>query len=114
MVQYDCVGTQDRLTGGWKSSQETQRNKSRALRVTSEKTLEYDQPSRKTKLTDWVGKRHFDTYLRSFGDDGRRMLKVIGVFKLIFQVKFHYTWADDLIFIDAMLFLSSCGLHIGH
>lgn len=37
-------------------------------------------------------------------------LTVIGVFKLIFQVKSITTWADDLIFIDAMLFLSSCGL----
>jgi hypothetical protein len=37
-------------------------------------------------------------------------LTVIGVFKLILQVKSITTWADDLIFIDAMLFLSSCGL----
>lgn len=37
-------------------------------------------------------------------------LTVIGLFKLILQLKSISTWADDLISIDAMLFLSSCGL----
>lgn len=37
-------------------------------------------------------------------------LTVIGLFKLILQLKFISTWADDLLSIDAILFLSACGL----
>lgn len=37
-------------------------------------------------------------------------LTVIGLFKLILQLKSISTWADDLLSIDAMLFLSACGL----
>ncbi|MCM3904982.1 MAG: hypothetical protein ND866_25065, partial [Pyrinomonadaceae bacterium] len=37
-------------------------------------------------------------------------LTVIGLFKLILQQKFISTCADDLLSIDAMLFLSACGL----
>lgn len=37
-------------------------------------------------------------------------LTVIGVFRLILQLKSISTWADDLLCIDATLFLSACGL----
>jgi hypothetical protein len=37
-------------------------------------------------------------------------LTVIGLFKLILQLKTVATWADDLLFIDALLFLLTCGL----
>lgn len=37
-------------------------------------------------------------------------LTVIGLFKLILQLKSISTMADDLLSIDAMLFLSACGL----
>jgi hypothetical protein len=37
-------------------------------------------------------------------------LTVIGLFKLIIQLKSISTWADDLLSIDATLFLSACGL----
>lgn len=37
-------------------------------------------------------------------------LTVIGLFKVILQIKSGSTWADDLISIDALLFLSACGL----
>ena len=37
-------------------------------------------------------------------------LTVIGLFRLILQLKSISTWADDLLSIDAMLFLSACGL----
>jgi hypothetical protein len=37
-------------------------------------------------------------------------LTVIGLFKLILQQKVRSSWADDLLAIDAMLFLSACGL----
>ena len=37
-------------------------------------------------------------------------LTVIGLFKLILQLKFISTRADDLLSIDAMLFLGACGL----
>jgi hypothetical protein len=37
-------------------------------------------------------------------------LTVIGLFKLILQLKYGGTWADDLLFIDALLFLITCGL----
>ena len=37
-------------------------------------------------------------------------LTVIGLFKVILQLRSVGTWADDLLSIDAMLFLSACGL----
>ncbi len=37
-------------------------------------------------------------------------LTVIGLFRLILQLNSISTWADDLLCIDAMLFLSACGL----
>ena len=37
-------------------------------------------------------------------------LTVIGLFKLILQLKSISTVADDLLSVDAMLFLSACGL----
>jgi hypothetical protein len=37
-------------------------------------------------------------------------LTVIGLIKLILQPKTVATWADDLLFIDALLFLLTCGL----
>ena len=37
-------------------------------------------------------------------------LTVIGLFKVILQLRSVNTWADDLLSIDAMLFLSACGL----
>jgi hypothetical protein len=37
-------------------------------------------------------------------------LTVIGLFKLILRAKYAGTWADDLLFIDALLFLITCGL----
>lgn len=37
-------------------------------------------------------------------------LTVIGLFRVILQLRSIGTWADDLLSIDAMLFLSACGL----
>ena len=37
-------------------------------------------------------------------------LTVIGLFRLIIQLKSVSTWADDLLSVDALLFLSACGL----
>ena len=37
-------------------------------------------------------------------------LTVIGVFRLILQLKSISTWADDLLSLDAMLFLGACSL----
>jgi hypothetical protein len=64
------------------------------------------KPGTQTGLEEDVSIHIFDTSATMVGV----CLTVIGVFKLIFQVKSISTWADDLIFIDAMLFLGSCGL----
>ncbi|HEX9425384.1 MAG TPA: hypothetical protein VF899_19235 [Pyrinomonadaceae bacterium] len=60
----------------------------------------------KTALEEDISIHIFDTSATMVGV----CLTVIGVFKLIFQLKSISTWADDLISVDAMLFLSSCGL----
>jgi hypothetical protein len=37
-------------------------------------------------------------------------LTVIGVLRVILQLRYFRTWADDLLSADALLFLSTCGL----
>jgi hypothetical protein len=60
----------------------------------------------KTVLEEDISIHIFDTSATMVGV----CLTVIGVFKLILRLKTVTTWADDLLFLDAMLFLSSCGL----
>ena len=65
-----------------------------------------EESDSKTALEEDISIHIFDTSATMVGV----CLTVIGVFRLIIQVKSISTWADDLISIDAMLFLSSCGL----
>jgi hypothetical protein len=60
----------------------------------------------KTGLEEDISIHIFDTSATMVGV----CLTVIGLFRLILQLKSISTWADDLLSIDAMLFLSACGL----
>jgi len=59
-----------------------------------------------TNLEEDVSIHIFDTSATMVGV----CLTVIGLFKLMLQLKSISTWADDLLSIDATLFLSACGL----
>jgi len=59
-----------------------------------------------TGLEEDVSIHIFDTSATMVGV----CLTVIGLFKLILQLNSMSTWADDLLSIDATLFLSACGL----
>lgn len=65
-----------------------------------------DKADSKTTLEEDISIHIFDTSATMVGV----CLTVIGLFKLILQLKSISTWADDLLSIDAMLFLSACGL----
>jgi hypothetical protein len=60
----------------------------------------------KTGLEEDISIHIFDTSATMVGV----CLTVIGLFRLILQLKSISTWADDLLLIDAMLFLGACGL----
>ena len=70
---------------------------------TSDRAEESDS---KTALEEDISIHIFDTSATMVGV----CLTVIGLFKLILQLKYGGTWADDLLFIDALLFLITCGL----
>jgi hypothetical protein len=60
----------------------------------------------KTSLEEDISIHIFDTSATMVGV----CLTVIGLFRLIIQLKSISTWADDLLSIDALLFLGACGL----
>lgn len=60
----------------------------------------------KTILEEDISIHIFDTSATMVGV----CLTVIGLFKLLLQLKSISTWADDLLSVDATLFLSACGL----
>jgi uncharacterized membrane protein len=64
------------------------------------------KPGPQTNLEEDVSIHIFDTSATMVGV----CLTVIGLFRLMLQLKSISTWADDLLSIDATLFLSACGL----
>lgn len=65
-----------------------------------------EKPGPQTALEEDISIHIFDTSATMVGV----CLTVVGLFKLILQLKSINTWADDLLSIDALFFLSACGL----
>lgn len=65
-----------------------------------------EEADSKAALEEDISIHIFDTSATMVGV----CLTVIGLFRIVLQLKSIGTWADDLLSVDALLFLGACGL----